>query len=78
MIGMRQDYIDMVKSRVKVGDVVRWRDQYDSFHGINDEKHIEEGTVLKIHPRFCITDKGTIAWSLIAGYLYQIENKGKR
>ena len=52
MAGMRQDYIDMVKSRVKVGDVVRWRDQYDSFHGINDEKHIEEGIVLKTHPRF--------------------------
>ena len=72
-MGMTQDYVNKVMDFVKPGDTVRWCDLYDTQHNENRDRKIEEGIVISKHPRFCVTNKGSISWGLIAGYFYQIE-----
>lgn len=75
MSGMTKYYIEEIKQKINVGDTVRWRDLYNPGKSQGEVDRYTEGKVLQKYKHFCQTDKGSIQWGLIAGYLYHINQR---
>ena len=67
--GMTQCYVALIRNRVKVGDEVMWE---DAEHYV-PPKGTEPITarVIRKYPSFCVTDKGSVQWGVLAGYAWK-------
>ena len=51
-----------------------WSDYPEAYCSDKSALKTHEATVVKKCPNICVTDKGSVQWSLIALYLWRIEN----
>ena len=73
-MAMTRNYVDMVMENAKIGEKVRWADYPEAYCSDKSALRTHEATVVKKCPNICVTDKGSVQWSLIALYLWRIEN----
>lgn len=73
-MAMTRNYVDMVRENAKIGEKVRWADYPEVYVSNKSALKTHEATVVKKCPNICVTDKGAVQWSLIAIYLWRIEN----
>ena len=73
-MAMTMDYVSEVRENAKVGEKVRWADYPEAYCSDKSMLKVCEATVVQKCPNICVTDKGSVQWSLIALYLWRIEN----
>lgn len=73
-MAMTRDYVSAIRENAKVGEKVRWADYPEAYCSDKSMLKVSEATVVQKCPNICVTDKGSVQWSLIALYLWRIEN----
>ena len=73
-MAMTINYVDTVRENAIVGETIRWSDYPEAYCSDKSALRTHEATVVKKCPNICVTDKGSVQWSLIALYLWRIEN----
>jgi len=73
-MAMTRDYVSAIRENAKVGEKVRWADYPEAYCSDKSMLKVCEATVVQKCPNICVTDKGSVQWSLIALYLWRIEN----